>query len=109
MFEKTKKFVSDHRGIIIGAAGVIVGAVATAAGIKYRNMCTKEKIMKDGLMGSIYKVLHDIPNSTQVIGYTDIIAEGFTPDDLGLLGAKMFADGAEATDKFTHFIAIGKV
>lgn len=110
MFDKTKKFINDHREEITAAA--VSTAVLVGCGVAY--CCGhKAKVMKEiksnGAMETIFHVLDDIPAGTRVRVFGAINAPGFTPNELGKIGAEMINRGADELDAFTHFIAIKKM
>lgn len=110
MFEKTKKFVNEHKTEIYAVAAGAVVVIAACAGYQYAVRSVAKDIRGNGAMEIIHAVLNDIPEGTKIRVYGGIRATGLTAKDLGKLGESMIAQGAdEVEDAFTHFIAIRKI
>lgn len=109
MFEKTKKFIKEHKTEIAFTAGGLVALTTGLIAIHYDFKRSARKTMESAPMRNIIGTLCDIPNGAQVTSYTDIYREGFTPSELGKLGESMITAGADELEKFTHFIAIHTV
>ena len=110
MFEKTKKFVNEHKTEIYAVAAGAAIVVAACAGYQYAMKSVTKDISGNGAMQIIHHVLNDIPEGTKIRAYGGIHCAGLTAKDLGKLGESMLAQGAdEIKDAFTHFIAIEKI
>lgn len=110
MFDKTKKFIKDHREEI--AIAVVTTAVAVGCGVAYCYGCKikAKELESNEAMKIINRVLGDIPESAKIRVYGGIIRSGLNPKELGALGEQMIIQGAdELGDAFTHFIAIKKM
>lgn len=101
--EFAKKYETEIKfwggvALVIGSSGLIGYSIG-------HRLAPNEITVNNAI---VKRVFSDIPNGTKVRVVGAIEQTGFTKDQLGELGNVMVKLGVPDTDKFTHFVAIGK-